>query len=258
MRTVVIIPARYASTRFPGKPLAPVAGVMMIERVWRIASQLTGIAGVYVATDDDRIAAAVKGFGGQVIMTPADCENGTERVYMAATQLAERPDSVINFQGDAVLTPPWVVQPLVDVLNQDPTVQLATPMMQLDERQYAELVTLKESSPASGTTVTFDSQYNALYFSKNIIPHVRAGGVPEVYRHIGMYGYRLETLAHYLTLPSGRFEQLEKLEQLRALENGIPIRMVPVDYRGRTHGSIDSPADLNYAEEIIAREGELI
>lgn len=258
MRTAVIIPARYGSTRFPGKPLAKVAGMMMIERIWRIARQLKGVQGVYVATDDARIADAVRGFGGEVIMTPESCENGTERCFVAATKIKPTPEAVINFQGDAVLTPHWIVQPLVDALNDGKNVQIVTPMVKLGAQQLDELIALKKKSPASGTTVTFDRNMNALYFSKTMIPHLRDGVEnPPIYRHIGMYGYRMDTLEHYLKLPMGQFEKVEKLEQLRALEAGIPIRMVQVDYKGRTPASIDSPEDLKYAEELIAREGEL-
>lgn len=257
MQTVIIIPARYGSTRFPGKPLAPVAGVPMIERIYRIACAVKGVDGVFVATDDTRIAKAVEAFGGNFLMTDPACRNGTERALAAAKQLPEKPRNVINFQGDAVLTPPWIIQPLVDALNADAEVQMVTPMVRLNAQQMEELRALKAKSPASGTTVTFDRHKNAMYFSKNIIPYARSEGAP-IYRHIGMYGYRYETLETYLTLVPGPFENAEQLEQLRALENGIPIRMVEVDYRGRTPASIDSPEDLIYAEQLIAREGELV
>lgn len=257
MKTVIIIPARYNSSRFPGKPLAMVAGQMMIERVWRIARAVKGVDAVFVATDDSRIADAVKGFGGEVVITSADCENGTERALDALKQLPESVENVINFQGDAVLTPPWIIQPLVDELNADESVQMVTPMVKLDDQQFAELKALKEKSPASGTTVTFDKNRNALYFSKNIIPFDRSGK-GQVYRHIGMYGYRRQMLEEYATLPMGAFEKAEQLEQLRALENGIPVRVVAVSYQGRTPASIDSPDDLTYAEELIAREGEIL
>lgn len=257
MQTVIVIPARYGSTRFPGKPLAVVSGVPMIERIYRIASAVKGVDGVFVATDDDRIARAVKDFGGQVLMTDPACRNGTERALAAVQQLPVKPRNIINFQGDAVLTPPWIIQPLVDTLNNDPAVHMVTPMVRLTGQQREELLNLKAKSPASGTTVAFDVNKNALYFSKNIIPYARSEGAP-LYRHIGMYGYRYDTLEKYLTLAPGPFESAEQLEQLRALEHGIPIRMVEVDYRGRTPASIDSPEDLVYAEALIAREGELV
>lgn len=256
LRTVVVIPARYGSTRFPGKPLAAVAGVSMVQRVWALARAADGVNDVYIATDDERIADATRAFGAEAVMTPAECRNGTERAHAAALAMGTPPDVVVNLQGDAVLTPPWVIGAVARAFE-DPSVRIATPAVALDADQLAALETHKKDNPASGTTVVLDGQSNALYFSKAIIPFRRAAGAP-VYRHVGIYGYRRETLAGLVTLPEGVLEKTEGLEQLRALENGIPIRVVPVDYRGRTHWSIDSPADLAAAEALIAREGELL
>ena len=257
MTAAVIIPARYASTRFPGKPLAPVAGVPMVQRVWAIARAAAGVSRAIVATDDVRILEAVQAFGGEAVMTPPECRNGTERAQAAVAELADRPDVVINLQGDAVLTPPWVISALVAAFDGAPEVVLATPAVALDDAQLAALLAHKQESPASGTTVTFDAQGDALYFSKAVIPFRRKPEAP-VYRHIGIYGYRRDTLDRLVALPEGVLERTEGLEQLRALEHGIKIRVVPVDYRGRTHWSIDSPADLQAAEDLIAREGELL
>ncbi|PIW26311.1 MAG: 3-deoxy-manno-octulosonate cytidylyltransferase [Rhodospirillales bacterium CG15_BIG_FIL_POST_REV_8_21_14_020_66_15] len=255
-KTVVVIPARWGSTRFPGKPLASVAGVPMVQRVWALARAAEGVDGVYIATDDQRIADAARDFDAYVVMTPEDCRNGTERAHAAAAQMAETPDIVINLQGDAVLTPPWVIGAVAGAFA-DPAVRIATPAMALDDAQLAALEAHKTDNPASGTTVVLDCNFNALYFSKAIIPFRRRPGAP-VYRHVGIYGYRRETLAGLVKLPEGVLERTEGLEQLRALENGIPIRVIPVDYRGRTHWSVDSPDDLTAAEDLIAREGELL
>ncbi len=256
LKTVVVIPARWGSTRFPGKPLAPVAGVPMVQRVWALALAAEGVDSVCIATDDDRIAEAAEAFGAEAVMTPAECRNGTERAHAAAAAMATPPDVIINLQGDAVLTPPWVVGAVAQAFA-DPDVKIATPAVALDDGQLAALEEHKKTSPASGTTVVLDTKFNALYFSKAVIPFRRRAEAP-VYRHIGIYGYRRDTLADLVALPEGVLERTEGLEQLRALENGIPIRVVPVDYRGRTHWSVDSPADQAAAEKLILSEGELL
>ncbi|MDC0357193.1 3-deoxy-manno-octulosonate cytidylyltransferase [Oligoflexia bacterium] len=259
-QTAIVIPARYASSRFPGKPLAEILGQSLISRTWRSAKAVAGIDEVYVATDDQRIYDHVTAFGGQAVMTDPACRNGTERVYAALADLKEQPDVVVNLQGDAVLTPPWVIQPLVDVMLNDPSVVIATPAVQLNKQQYDALKASKQEGASSGTLVTFDKQFNALYFSKALIPYMRdenAPGLP-AYRHIGMYAYRYNTLKKYLALEPGQFEQAEQLEQLRALEHGLPIRVVVVDYKGRTHWSVDNPEDIAHVEKLIKQEGELV
>ncbi|MEQ8229429.1 MAG: 3-deoxy-manno-octulosonate cytidylyltransferase [Rhodospirillales bacterium] len=256
LKTVVVIPARWGSTRFPGKPLASVADVPMVQRVWALARAAAGVTDVTIATDDRRIADAAQAFGAKAVMTPEDCRNGTERAHAAALAMDHPPDVIINLQGDAVLTPPWVIAAVAGAFA-EPDVRIATPAVALDDRQLTALEAHKKESPASGTTVVMDSQSNALYFSKAVIPFRRTPGTP-VYRHVGIYGYRRETLAGLVKLPEGILEKTEGLEQLRALENGIPIRVVPVDYKGRTHWSVDSPADQAAAEDLIAREGELL
>ena len=261
MDIAIVIPARYGSKRFPGKPMAPIRGASLLHRVWLIARAVTGVSQVYVATDDERVAAHASGFGAEVIMTSPECENGTVRVHQAMRSLPRPPDAVINFQGDAVLTPPWVLQGLVDAFHTDPTAQLVTPAVHLSWDELANLRKSKEITPFSGTVVVFDRTMNALYFSKTIIPSLRSRDPerpPPVYRHIGLYGYRMGTLDQLAALAPTPLEQAEGLEQLRALENGIPIRVVLTDYRGRTHWSVDSPEDAAIAEALIARDGELV
>ncbi|MDD9912770.1 MAG: 3-deoxy-manno-octulosonate cytidylyltransferase [Alphaproteobacteria bacterium] len=260
MTTAIIIPARYGSTRFPGKPLHEIAGVAMLERVYRLAKQVNNVDGVYVATDDARIKTFVEGFGGQAVMTSESCPNGTARVWEAAQQLNPVPDIILNLQGDAPLTPPWVVQGLVDELQANADVPVATPATRMTEVAYEKLKAAKAAGEVSGTTVVTDKSGNAMYFSKSLIPFVRkkVGDVFPVMRHVGLYGYRKEALAQYFDLGETDLENIEGLEQLRYLYHGIPIRVVEVDYKGRTHWGVDSPEDAQRAEEIIAAEGELL
>ncbi|MFM7631272.1 MAG: 3-deoxy-manno-octulosonate cytidylyltransferase [Alphaproteobacteria bacterium] len=261
MIKAIVIPARYGSQRFPGKPLVPVAGVSMIQRVWHSAQQVRGIDHCVVATDDDRIADHVRAFGGRVVMTDPACENGTARVQAALMVLDQegiRVDAALNVQGDAVLTPPWVMQALVDHLGMYPVV---TPAVQLSPAQLVALQNSKITKPSSGTLVTFDQRHRALYFSKTIIPYLRTvpdSGIMPVYRHIGLYGYTRGALSSWLQTPPTPLEQVEQLEQLRLLETGVPIQVVVVDYRGRTHASIDHPLDVAEVEAIIEREGDLM
>jgi len=260
MKIAIVIPARYGSKRLPGKPMADIAGVSLLERVWRIAGAVKGVSGVYVATDDQRVADHAASFGAQAVMTPSDCATGTDRVRAALHLMEDKPDAVINLQGDAVLTPPWVVQALVDEFHADPSVSMVTAAVRCSWRQLAELQELKTHSPTSGTTVTMNKSGYALYFSKQVIPYLRTQTfeVPPVHRHIGIYGYSAATLDTLATLEQSPLEIAEQLEQLRALENGIPIKVALVDYKGRTHGSVDTPEDIPVVEEIIAREGELV
>lgn len=259
MSVTVIVPARYGSSRFPGKPLASIAGMAMIERVWRLAHRAEGVDAAVVATDDARIFDFVTGLGGTAVMTPESCRNGTERVLAAAEQLPQVPEIVINLQGDAVLTPPWVIGAVAQALLADPDMPLATPATRFDAAGYARFVASKQAGDVGGTTVTFDRNGRALYFSKSIIPFLRSPVEPlPVWRHIGLYGYRMAALRQLCALEPTPLELTEQLEQLRALENGIPMQVVPVDYRGRTHWSVDSPADLAHAEALIAAEGDLL
>ncbi len=260
MGTMIVIPARMGSSRFPGKPMAMIAGRSMIERMWRIATAVEGIDGVVIAIDDPALGEHVRGFGGHTVMTDPACRNGTERVNDAIRNLAASPRSVINLQGDAVLTPPWIIQAVADRLAADRTAEIVTPAVRLTREGYERLKASKAGGEVGGTTVTFDAEGRALYFSKTIIPFIRGEipDPPQVWRHIGLYGYRRTTLAAYLSLPVGQFERVEQLEQLRALEAGIPITVVETDYRGRSHWAVDAPSDVAIVEEIIAREGELV
>jgi 3-deoxy-manno-octulosonate cytidylyltransferase (CMP-KDO synthetase) len=266
MKNIIVIPARFGSSRLPGKPLAQIKGHSLLYRVWMLAKNAQNIDEVFIATDDKRIQDHAQDFGAHVLMTNSDYSTGTDRVYGAVQQLGQKPDMIINLQGDAVLTPPWIIQSLINGLINESRVKMATLATHLSWTQYDDLVQSKITSKSSGTTVTFDKNGDALYFSKNIIPYIRNRSNSElisdlmspVFKHIGMYGYRYDALEEFVRLPQSPLEKIESLEQLRMLENGIKIRVVVVDTKGRTMWSIDSPEDVLKVEDIIEREGELL
>jgi len=259
MTVIAIIPARYGSTRFPGKPLHVIAGLPMVERVRRLALAAGSVDRVIVATDDTRILDAVNAAGGEAMMTPQTCRNGTERSFEAVKGFARPDDVIINLQGDAPLTPPWVIEAVAAEMAANPELAMATPAVALSDEAYARMADAKAAGEVGGTTVVFDRQMNALYFSKAVIPFQRekAAGTP-VYKHIGLYAYRFSTLSRLVELEPSPLEKAESLEQLRALENAIPVRIVLTEYRGRTPWSVDSPRDAEIAAQIIAREGEIV
>lgn len=258
-RALIVIPARMASTRFPNKPLALIAGKTMIERVWRIGKASGSAHEVVIATDDQGLRQFAQRFGAKVIMTSPNCPTGTDRVAEASRSFNQH-TIFFSLQGDAVLTPPWVIEKVLHAMLSDPSIQMATPAVRLQGKALADFVASKRGGSSSGTTVTFNKKGNALYFSKALIPYHREEMHPDrpVFRHIGLYAYRTHTLQQLSQLPEGPFEKSENLEQLRALENGIPIRVVEVDYKGRTHGSVDRPEDVAVVESIIAKEGEFV
>lgn len=260
MSAIIVIPARYASTRFPGKPMAPIKGHSLLYRTWAIAKAVKNVDEVYIATDDEQIVEHAHSFGAKSIMTPVSCINGTERAFAAVNTLNPLPEIILNLQGDAVLTPPWAIEALIDVMIENPHVGLATTATLMTGEQYSKMLSSKLNGQVGGTTVVFDKNHDALYFSKSMIPYIRdksASSLP-IYRHIGMYVYRYPVLKQYLMLEPSTLELTEGLEQLRALENGISIKVVPVDYQGRSHWAIDSPEDVAVVESIISREGELV
>jgi len=269
VKTALIIPARYGSTRLPGKPLALIAGQTLLQRVVRIAQAAAkdrADVTCVVATDDERIAQHAQDIGALCVMTPASCPTGTDRAALAVKGLAFTPDFVLNLQGDAPLTPPDFLTAMIDAFAAAPC-DLITPVTQLSWDELDRLREDKKATPFSGTTVAFDAQTGlAHWFSKNIIPAVRKeeklrgqSELSPVWRHLGLYGYSRTMLEKFVTLPEGPFEALEGLEQLRVLEHGYKIRCVPVSYRGRANMSgIDSPEDILRAEALIAKHGELV
>jgi 3-deoxy-manno-octulosonate cytidylyltransferase (CMP-KDO synthetase) len=257
----IVIPARAGSTRFINKPLAVLCGRTLIERAWRIAAAVKLAQRVIVATDSTAIAEHVRSFGGEVMLTEGAYRNGSERTAAVAARLMPAADIVVNLQGDAVLTPPWAIEAAIEALVREPDLAMATPAIALAGLHYETYVARKAKGRASGTMVVFDARGMALYFSKAIIPNLRQPladkGRPAGHQHIGLYAFRAAALSTYAALPPGPLEQMEQLEQLRALEHGMALRVVPVDLRGRTLWSIDYPEDITVAETIIGWEGEL-
>lgn len=261
MKTVIFIPARYPSVRFPGKPLAMLTGATgearsLIRRSWEAASAVAGVAAVHVLTDDDRIAEAARGFGAEVLMTSEAPRNGTERCAEAIGLLPEAPDVVVNLQGDAPLTPPHYVEALVAAMA-DPDVQMATPVLRTEPRHLEALQADRKAGRVGATTAVFRDGGDALYFSKEVLPfadRAREIGLT-VFHHVGCYAYRPDALARYAALPQGPLEIAEGLEQLRFLEHGIPVRCVEVETRGRSFWELNNPSDIPLIEAIMKEEG---
>lgn len=260
MKTVLFIPARFASTRFPGKPLIHLAGSTglrktLIQRSWDAACQVQGVDAIYVLTDDARIADAAHGFGADVLMTSSDARNGTERCADALTQLSEDPDIVINLQGDAPLTPPWFVEALIERM-QDPSVQMATPVLFTERDMLMNFLTDRKLGRVGGTTAVMRSDGTALYFSKEVLPYVSdRSAPPDVWHHVGVYGYRPDALRSYAGWPEGTLEKVEGLEQLRFLEHGVPVTCVEVDARGRVFWELNNPVDVGRIESVLQLGG---
>lgn len=259
----ILIPARFASTRYPGKPLAMLRGAdgearSLIERSWRAATAVAPADRVWVATDDERIAEAVAGFGGQVVMTPESCRNGTERCAAALEALGEAAPIIVNLQGDAPLTPAFVVSDLVAALAADPGAAMATPAVECSASLYTHLVTDQAAGRVGGTTVVADAAGRALYFSKRVIPHLPAEA-PEAHRavrlHLGVYAYRPVALAAYAALEPTPLELCEGLEQLRFLESGQPIRLVTFPALEWDCIELNNPEDVPAIEGILQARG---
>ena len=241
MKIIALIPARYGSTRFPGKPLASVLGKPLIQRVYEQARQVKELDGLWVATDDAAIRACVESFGGKAILTREDHPSGSDRLAEAAGLLALAADDlVINIQGDQPLFPPELISQLAGVFLQDPTAAMATPARREDNLELA-------LSP-NVVKVVFDQHGRALYFSRSPLPYWRDGAAPYFYKHIGIYAYRVDFLQKFVTLAPGRWEEAEKLEQLRALEHGFSIHIV--ETRGDTW-EVDTPEDLARLEAYL-------
>lgn len=261
MKTVVFIPARYASTRYPGKPLVALTGATgqaksLIQRSWEAATSVPEVDAVYVLTDDDRIADAARGFGAEVLMTSEAARNGTERCAEGVAQLSEAPEIVINLQGDAPLTPAWFVEALIAAMKDAPEVQMATPVVLCDSLTLTNFVTDRREGRVGGTTAVMRPDRTALYFSKEVLPYVGSlENPPEVWHHVGVYGYRPEALRQYGCWDEGALERAEGLEQLRFLENGVPITCVPVEGRGRVFWELNNPVDVARIEAVLAKEG---
>ncbi|MDE6011403.1 MAG: 3-deoxy-manno-octulosonate cytidylyltransferase [Prevotella sp.] len=243
MKFIGIIPARYASTRFPGKPLAMLGGKPVIQRVYEQVVDVLGEA--YVATDDERILQAVESFGGQAVMTRSDHKSGTDRIQEAATLIRTTADVLINVQGDEPFIQRSQLETVKELFN-DPQVQIGTLGKPFDTMEATE-------NPNSPKIVTDLNGY-ALYFSRSVIPFIRGKERQEwishfpFLKHIGLYAYRREVLAEITKLPQSPLELAESLEQLRWLQNGYRIKVGLTDVE--TVG-IDTPEDLQRAEALL-------
>lgn len=250
MKFIALIPARYGSTRFPGKPLVRLGGKMVIEHVYRRVSPL--FDETYICTDDERILRAVEGFGGRAVMTSTTHRSGTDRCWEAYCNIGSQAEVVVNVQGDE----PFIRSEQLIALCQcfdDPAAQIATlvkPFTPSDGFQALQ----NPNSPK----VVVDGNMHAIYFSRSVIPYLRGVEPSEwlsrhlYYRHIGIYGYRASVLGEITHLPVGKLEQAESLEQLRWLENGYTIRVAKTTFD--TIG-IDTPQDLQQAEDYLANNG---
>lgn len=264
MSVLVVIPARYASTRYPGKPLVALRGAdgqarTLIRRSWEAAMAVKGADRIVVATDDERIRDEAEGFGAEVVMTSSACRNGTERCAEAHEALGGGHDIVVNLQGDAPLTPHWFVEDLVAGLRADPGAEIATPVLRCDGRALSGLLADRRAGRVGGTTAVFGNGHRALYFSKEVIPFTgRAYGDAEetpVFHHVGVYALRPAALAAYPGWKVGPLETLEGLEQLRFLEHGRPVLCVEVAARGRQFWELNNPEDVARIEAMLAEMG---
>jgi 3-deoxy-manno-octulosonate cytidylyltransferase (CMP-KDO synthetase) len=249
---VAIIPARFASTRLPGKPLAEIHGKTLVQRVWERARAARRPSRVVVATDDERIASVVRGFGGEAVMTSPDHPTGTDRLAEAARALGA--GIVVNVQGDEPMLDPAGVDAAVDALCEDGTADMST--------LSVPLASAAEMLSSTVVKVVADGRGHALYFSRAPIPHVRCGASSDpvasaeaavarglARKHVGLYAYRRAALLRFASLPPSPLEEAEGLEQLRALHHGLRIRVVAVESEGGI--AVDTPEDLERVRALL-------
>ena len=259
MSVLLAIPARYASTRYPGKPLVSLRGPdgdkTLIQRSWEAAKAVRGVDRVVVATDDDRIKTHAEAFGAEVVMTSSACQNGTERCAEVAAKLPGF-EIVVNLQGDAPLTPAWFVEDLIAGLRVDPQADIATPVLRCDGRAVNSFLADRRAGRVGGTTAVFGAGGRALYFSKEVIPYTAKTYGDEdptpVFHHVGVYAYRPRALRAYPFWPIGPLEVLEGLEQLRFLEQGRAVLCVEVEAKGRQFWELNNPEDVPRIEAMMA------
>jgi 3-deoxy-manno-octulosonate cytidylyltransferase (CMP-KDO synthetase) len=245
-KVIGVIPSRFAAKRFPGKPLAYIAGVPMIVRVIRQAKKAKRLTEVWVATDDKRIALVSEMAGAKAVMTPSHLPSGTDRIAYAMRNV--RADIVVNVQGDEPVMPPAAVDAVVEVLQKDPKILMSTVVIPLTDR--------KKWKDPNVVKAVLGQKGNVLYFSRAPIPHPRdgstkltaGGGMPKAYQHMGLYGYRPAWLQLMATLKPTPLELTEKLEQLRAMENGVVIRAAVQKYESI---AVDVPADVKKVEKYL-------
>ena len=261
MKAVIIIPARYGSTRYPGKPLVPLktreGKKSLIQLSWEAANKVSGISEIYVATDDKRIEEHAVAFGAKVIRTSSKCKNGTERCAEAVSNVRLEAEIIVNFQGDAPLTPSWFVEEIIASLKADKSTDMATPVLRLDRKSYNLFFEDRKSDRVGGTTVVFDKDMYALYFSKELIPFFEISKIEQdkpipCYHHVGVYAYRKNILREYLSWPESKLEKLEGLEQLRFLSENKKVKCVEVSSRGNVFWELNNPEDVQRIEKVIS------
>ena len=243
MKIAVIIPARYASTRFEGKALAEISGKPMIQHVYERSVQADCVSDVLVATDDDRIIDAVKRFGGTAIMTSEENKSGTDRVGEAAEKMGMALDDiVINVQGDQPLLNPKSLEEVVGPILNESDIEISTLAF--------KIVSEREKIDPKDIKVTFDNEGFALYFSRATIPFARDGSTNhDIFKHLGIYAYTRRFLEIYRKLPVGKLEEIEKLEQLRVIEHGYRLRVVETPHDSP---EVDLPIDIERIEKKLA------
>ena len=262
MKTLIVIPARYASTRYPGKPLVELTGFKghkktLIQRSWEAACSVKGVDKVVIATDHSLIKEKAISFGAEVVMTSQKCKNGTERCAEVAEKFPEY-ELIINLQGDAPLTPSWFVEDLIKEMN-DGKFDVATPVLRCDVKSLYDFLEDRRAGRVGGTTAVFSTSNKALYFSKEVIPYtggkVQNDADVPVFHHVGVYAYRNAALCKYKDLNEGVWEKWEGLEQLRFLENDIPMKCVVVNPKGRHFWELNNPEDVHRIESVFAQHG---
>ncbi len=243
MKTICIIPARFASTRLPGKPLADICGKPLIARVYERAIKAKLPALVIVAVDDERVKEAVEKAGGRAVMTKKEHNTGSDRIAEVAGLYPDA-DVIINIQGDEPLIEPALIDELARQFESDPNLQMATVKAPMGRKEALE--------PGNVKVVTDKDGY-ALYFSRSLLPYPRNENCAKVYKHIGIYAYRRDFLLSYTKLPATPLEQAESLEQLRALENGYKIKVIDTD---KQFIGVDTPEDLERVRKYFAKQGK--
>ena len=253
----IVVPARFQSQRFRGKPLAMLRGAKgveksLIQRSWEAGRAVPEATRVIIATDDERIASHARGFGAEVMMTSATAANGTERCAEVAHHLPEA-EMIVNLQGDAPLTPPEFVSAVIAGMD---GAHMATPVLKADTQTLRRLRADRQQGMVGGTTAVLNAQNNALYFSKEVLPYAdNLAPQDTVFHHVGLYAYRPEALRRYAAWAMGPLERIEGLEQLRFLENGVPVRCVEVECKGRVFWEVNNPQDIERVEKALADMG---
>jgi 3-deoxy-manno-octulosonate cytidylyltransferase (CMP-KDO synthetase) len=261
---MIIIPARYASSRYPGKPLAGIRGASgiarpLIERSIEAARAAGAQMAIAVATDDARIARCAERAGAASILTSEACRNGTERVAEAAGQLSSPPDFVVNFQGDALLTPPDLVAALIAHMERERDCAVATVAVRASRSTYEHLLADQRAGRSGGTTVVTNLAGHAMYFSKRVLPFMADDWSPDaelpVRLHLGLYAYRLQALHRYVALGPTPIERAEGLEQLRFLVAGVPVQVLDFSPPEWDPIELNNPTDLAPIEAILLKRG---